>query len=320
MATKWMCHRITIGDEVLNGITEVQVESSVESLSDVARITLPFMNHNRPFDLESRFVRGQDVKIELGYDSKFNTEFVGYVRTLSLNSPCVIECEDSMWLMRREVKSKEFKNASVDEILKYVCKEIGGFTLKSTVSELKYDKFAIRGATAYEVLEKVKQQFGISIYAKGLTLFANLKYTERNGEVYFSFSENVKASSLQFVRSSDVKVQVKIRGIKKDNTATKDIEVGSKGGESVTLPDQPNITDQASLEAKAKEYLKQLTYTGYRGDLTSFGQPFCGLGWAAFVRDRDFPDRDGRYYIKAIKVNFSSTAGYSRVLSLGIKL
>lgn len=320
MAVRWMCHKITIAGKELGGVTEVEVETTMEALADTARITLPFMIQNRPFDIEGRFKRGDKVKIELGYDDNYNTEFEGFVRALSVNSPCVIECEDAMYLFRKQIKSKPFLNVSINDIMNYVCKEIGGFTLSSTVKDLKYDKFVIRNASGYEVLEKIKQQFGISIYIRGNKLIANLKYTEKTGDVSFYFAQNVKASSLKFVNGDDVKVQVKIKGLKTDNTATKEIIVGSAGGETVTLPDARNITDQTSLEAKAKEYLKTLTYTGYRGELTSFGMPFCDVGYSAFIIDRDFPERDGRYYVKGVKVRFSSSTGYERAVSLGIKL
>jgi phage protein D len=257
MATFWMCQRITINGQILKGVTEVETESTVESLSDTARIVLPFKIYGVPFDLEKRFKRGDSVKIELGYDDKYQVEFDGFIRSLSTNNPCVIECEDWMYKMRKEVKSKAFANVSVNTILGYICNELG-FVLNSTVADLKYDKFIIRNATGYEVLEKIRQQFGISIYAKPNTIVANLKYVEKTGSVSFDMAKNVKAANLQYLRETDVKVQVKVKGVKKDNTATKEIVVGTAGGEVVTMPDQRNITDITSLEAKAKEYLKTL--------------------------------------------------------------
>jgi phage protein D len=319
MATFWMCHRITINGSVLKAVTEVDTESTVESLSDTARIVLPFKVYGVPFDLEKRFKRGDSVKIELGYDDVYQTEFEGFVRSLSTNNPCVIECEDWMYKMRKEVKSKAFVNASVNTILKYVCDTLG-FKLQSTVGDLKYDKFVIRNATGYEILDKIRQQFGISIYAKPSTIVANLKFTEKTGSVTFDMSKNVKAANLQYLRESDVKVQVKVKGVKKDNTATKEITVGTKGGEVVTMPDQTNISDEKSLEAKAKEYLKTLNYEGYRGELTSFGKPFCDLGYSAKVIDPDFAERTGNYYVKGVKVRFSSSSGYERNVQLGRRL
>jgi hypothetical protein len=319
MATFWMCQRITINGQILKGVTEVETESTVESLSDTARIVLPFKIYGVPFDLEKRFKRGDSVKIELGYDDKYQVEFDGFIRSLSTNNPCVIECEDWMYKMRKEVKSKAFANVSVNTILGYICNELG-FVLNSTVADLKYDKFIIRNATGYEVLEKIRQQFGISIYAKPNTIVANLKYVEKTGSVSFDMAKNVKAANLQYLRETDVKVQVKVKGVKKDNTATKEIVVGTAGGEVVTMPDQRNITDITSLEAKAKEYLKTLNYEGYRGELTSFGKPFCDLGYSAKIRDPDFPERTGAYYVKGVKVRFSSTSGYERAIQLGLKL
>lgn len=314
-----MCHRVTIEGREVKGVTEVDTESDVESLSDIARIVLPSKIHGVPFDIEKRFKRGDEIKIELGYNDVYQVEFEGFVRSLSANNPCVIECEDWMYKMRKEVASKAFVNVSLNTILKYVCDTLG-FKLKSTVGDLKYDKFVIRNATGYEVLDKIRQQFGISIYAKPSLIIANLKYVEKTGDVTIDMAKNVKSASLQYIKESDVKVQVKVKGVKKDNTATKEITVGTKGGEVVTMPDQTNITDEKSLEAKAKEYLKMLNYEGYRGEITTFGRPFCDLGYSAKVIDPDFPERTANYYVKGVKVRFSVSSGYERNVQLGRKL
>ncbi len=321
MATFWMCHRVKIDDYTFKGIGSVEVNSSVDSLSDTATITLPFMIQNVPFDLEQKFKRGQKVKIELGYNDEYQTEFEGFVRILSMNNPCIIECEDSMYLLRKEITSKLFTNASINVIIQYVLGEINtGLAFKSSVGDLKYDKFIIRNATGYEVLEKIRQQFGIAIYVKDSTLYASLKYTDKQGDVSLSMTKNVKASSLQYVTESDTKVMVKVRGVGKDNKTTANIEVGSKGGEVITMPDQLNITDKTSLEKRAKEELKKYSYEGYRGEITTWGRPFCDLGYSCKVQDETYPLRDGKYYVKSVKVRFSKSTGYERILSLGIKL
>lgn len=321
MATFWMCHRVKIDDYIFKGISSVEIDSSVDSLSDTARIILPFMIQNVAFNLEQKFKRGQKVKIELGYNDEYQTEFEGYVRILSMNNPCVIECEDAMYLLRKEVPNKLFEKVSINTILQYVIdKTESKLSLKSSVSALKYDKFIIRNATGYEVLEKIKQAFGIAIYIKNNVLHASLKYTDKMGDVSLSMTENVKASNLQYVTETDIKVQVKVKGIGKDNKTTADIQVGNKGGEVITMPDQLNITDKASLEAKAKEELKKYSYEGYRGEITTWGRPFCKIGYACKVQDKTYSFRDGKYYVKSVKVRFSKSNGYERILSLGIKL
>lgn len=324
MATFWMCHKITIAGSEVHGITKVDVQKADESLSGVAFLEFPAYNQNTPFDAGKKWKRGDEVVINLGYNNQYQEEFKGFVRSISVNNPCVIACEDGMYKFRKKIESKEFKKASVDVILNYVCNQIGGMKLEAGegLSGLKYDKFIIRpNVTGYDVLKKIQEQWKIKINAIGLdTLVANLAYVERTGKVTYDFAENVKSANLDFVVEEDVKAQVIVRGIGKDNKVTKDIEVGEKGGEVVKLPDQMNVTDEGVLKKMAEQKLTQLRYTGYRGDLTGWGLPFCDVGYTATVKDPDFIGRDGGYYVKAINVRFSKETGYERKVSLGAKL
>lgn len=323
MATFWMCHKILIAGSEVQGITKVEIQKADESLSGVAYLEFPAYNQNKPFDAEKKWKRGDEVIINLGYNNEFQEEFRGFVRAISVNNPCVISCEDGMYKFRKKIAAKEFKKAGVDVILNYVCGQIGvKLQAGEGVSGLKYDKFIIRpNVTGYDVLKKIQEQWKLKINAIGLdTLSANLAYVERTGKVTYDFANNVKSANLDYVVEEDVKAQVVVRGIGKDNKVTKDIEVGEKGGEVVKLPDQMNVTDEGVLKKMAEQKLKQLRYTGYRGDLTGWGKPYCEVGFTATVKDPDFAGRDGGYYVKAITVRFSKETGYERQVSIGAKL
>lgn len=318
MATFALTYNIHIGLNRLKGLSKVEIRSSVDTLSDTATITLPAYINNVTYDIERRVKRGMKVKFDLGYDGENVTEFVGYVRSISVNSPVVIECEDEMFLFRKAVKSEVFVNASVTEILESVASQLS-FGLDSSVSDLKYDKFVIQSATGYEVLMKIKDQFNISLYIRDGKLFAGYRYLERFGNVTVDFEQNVKASNLQYVSAEDVKVQVQLKGVGKDNKSTRQIEVGERGGEVIKLPPRLNITDEAALERIAKDELKRLSYSGFRGDVTTFGRPYSERGYVAKVIDPDYPDRVGNYFVKGVTVSFSQN-GYERKLELGERL
>lgn len=304
----------------LKGITKVKINSSVDSLADTATIEFPATIENVPYDVTKKLKRGFVVRIELGYNGQNNLEFLGYVRSISANNPCVIECEDGMYLFRKEIKGKVFLKSTVATILQYVCSQIGVFTLKENLGGLKYDKFVIQnGATGFEVLQKIKEQYGISIYVKDGNLVANLKYIERNGTVNYDFRRSVKESNLKWVEEQDVKVEVRVRGVGADNKQTETVSVGSKGGEVRKLPNKINVTDKATLEKVAREELKRLTYKGFRGDLTTWGIPFCDIGYSARIIDADYPDHEGTYFVKAVETGFSKN-GFERKITLGEKL
>lgn len=326
MPTFEMTYKILFGTtqfavNQLKGITKVKINSSVDSLADTAIIEFPATIENVPYDVEKRLKRGNVVRIELGYNGQNNLEFLGYVRSISANNPCVVECEDGMFLFRKEIKGKVFGKTTVDAILQYVCSQIGVFTLKSDLQGLKYDKFVIgNGASGFEVLQKIKEKFGINIYIKGGNLFANLKYTENSGSVVnYDFSKNVKASNLKWVEEEDVKVEVRVRGVGADNKQTETVSIGSKGGEVRKLPNKINVTDTATLEKVAREELKRLTYKGFRGDLTTWGIPFVDTGYTARIIDVDYEARTGGYFVKSVETEFSKN-GFERKVTLGVKL
>jgi phage protein D len=313
-----MTYDIKIGSRTLKGVTAVSISNSVESLSAIATIELPGYIANKPFLVENYIKRGDKVTISLGYKGENKQEFTGFVRAISTNIPVRIECEDEIFAFRKEVKSEVFLKKSVTDILKSVAGQIG-YPLVSKVDALKYDKFVINQATGYEVLQKIQEQFRIMIYMYDGKLWANYFFMERNGVEYIELSKNVKAANLQYVSETDVKVRVNIKGVGADNKSTKQITVGEKGGEVVNLPDRLNVTDEKALENIAKEELKRLSYTGYRGDVTLWGRPFVGLAWVVNVRDPDYAGRDGFYFVKAVKVSFN-IQGYERNLTLAERL
>lgn len=318
MGTFALTYNIWLDNKRLKGITKVELFTSVENLSNTATITLPEYINNVPYEIDKKIKRGMKVRIDIGYDNFNRTEFRGYVRSVSVNNPVVIECEDEMYLFRKAVKSEVFINKTVTQILQSVCTQIG-YSLVSKVSDLKYDKFVIQQATGYEVLTKIKEQFALSLTIYEEKLYANLRYTERFGEETIKFDQNVKSSNLKYVSAEDVKVLVEVKGVGADNKATKTITAGTKGGEVVRLSPKLNITNETVLEQIAKQELSRLSYTGFRGDVTLFGQPFISAGFTARVLDPDYRNRDGVYFVIGTVVRFSK-AGFERQVTLGQRL
>lgn len=314
-----MTYQIKIGTLTMKGVTAVRINSSVESLADTATIELPAYVGNEPYDIEAKIKRGMKVTIDLGYQDRNKREFTGYVRSISVNTPCLIECEDDMFLFRKEVKSEVFVKKSVSDILRSICTQLG-FKLTSFVDDLKYDKFVIRDATGYEVLTKIQEQFRIALYIWDGELWATYQSQNRNGTAAVDYSKNIKASELKYVREVDVKVRVQIRGVGADNKATKTITAGEAGGEVLNLPDRLNVTDEQALLSIAKEELRLRSYTGYRGSLTCWGRPYVGRGFVLNVIDNDYRDRNGYYYVKSTEVNFSKSTGYERKIDLAERL
>jgi hypothetical protein len=320
-----MDYEIEIGNVSLKGIESVTIESSVDSLVDRCTITVPGMIRNKAYQIEDKIKRGDKVAVKLGYDGNLQTEFVGYLRAVYPNNPMKLEFEDSIFLTRRDIKDKTFVKTNAVAILQYVVDELNKnllvsqkFKLVTDMKGLQFDKFTILRANGFQVLDKLKQETGLAIYAKGNELHCHLKYTEKTGSVAYDFTRNVEESSdLQYVKKEDTKALVKVIGRTKKG-ANIEVEVGEKGGDVRTFQ-RPTISDKASLEIIAKEELKKLSFDGYRGSIKGWLLPICATGYTAKVVDPDYPERQGSYYVNAVKTEFSASGG-RRTITLGVKV
>ncbi|MCP4123685.1 MAG: hypothetical protein GY751_18200, partial [Bacteroidetes bacterium] len=241
------------------------------------------------------------------------------ISSISTDNTIVIECEDGMFLMRKEVQNKQYKQIEAAAVIEDVASQIGGFTVVrgDGVSDVKYDKLTISNATAYDVFKKIKSETGLHIFIKGSELHVHMKYTYKEGEVKFDFSRNVESSNLKYVNAANKKVQVEVVGIDRKNKKTK-VVVGESGGDKITVH-RYNVSDPSALKAIGLEEEKKHRYTGYEGDLTAWLFAYCTYGYSAEILDMDYPERQGVYYVEAVTTSFSN-AGGKRKVNLGIKL
>jgi hypothetical protein len=319
-------YEIEIGANTLKGVESIEIETSQDLLSDFCRITLPGMVRGVPFKIEDKVKRGDAVTVKLGYNGSLKTEFKGYLKAIYPESPMKLECEDSVYLFRRKVTSKVLKDVTVKKILEYVLSEVNPqistpFKLSTSLSgdSFKWERFTIHNATGFEVLDKLRQESGLMIYARDNELHAHLAFTQSAGlEVVYDFARNIEdTNDLRYVKAQDTKVKVVVVGRTAKGTKLEG-EAGETGGEVRTIQ-RPTISSKTTLENIAKEELKKLSYDGYKGEIVGWLVPYCSTGYAAKVIDQDYPDRAGKYYVMGTKVRFSANGGV-RAVSLGFKL
>lgn len=321
-----MDYEIRIGDKPLKALDAVLIETNAEALSDTAVITLPAQYLGRAVDVERYIKRGDAVSIRLGYDGQLQTEFTGYLRAIKPNAPMRLECEDETYLLRRPVPDKVFKKTTALDVLGWVVAEVNKglaagqkFSLVSDVKGFQFDKFTTHKATAYQVLERLKQDFPIYLYARGTELHAHLAFTEKRGEVVYDFGKNVEQSDgLQYVSENDVRVLVKVIGKTRGGAAIEKT-AGEAGGDVRTVR-LSYVSDEATLQKTADKTLQSLRYNGYRGHLVAWGRPFLEYGYSARIVDGEYPQREGTYYVTSVKSEFSKSTGFRRTVGLGVKL
>jgi len=329
---------IVIGDYKLTMLDSVEIYKSVELLADTCTIKLPAKVNNKPITQESsnqigdevkgKLKRGDKVKVWLGYNKEvFNdndpSEFEGYLLSISTDGgSIVINCEDDLFLMRKPVKDKEFKNTNVKQIAEYLISELKLTMKVNCPSPLTYDKFVIDKKTAYEVLKQLQDETKGNIYIKkddkgNGVLNIHLSYIEPHGYVNYSFQQNVEESSLKYKTKEDRKVLIIIERPGKDGKTIKET-YGTPGGEQETI--KGNGLGTASLKQKAKNRYDQLCFDGFEGDITTWLIPYVEPGYSANIEDEDYPYKDGIYYVKAVTTSMDGSGGGARKVQLGQKL
>lgn len=300
-------------------LAECEIIKSVENLADTATIILPEAYLNQVFDLEQKIKRGSEVHIYLGYDGDLVKEFTGYIRQINTNDSSLrIECEDALFLFRKSVKDIQLNKTKVSAIANYLINQVdGSFQLKCDY-DIAFDKFVIYQATAYEVLKKLQEETGANIYfdTESKTLHIHPPFVERTGKVIYDLHKNVEKSSLNYKTSEDRKVEVTVESVNANGQVIS-YTTGTTGGERVTKKVSSINMEGIKIIAK-NEYTNRLQ-DAYEGDLTAWLIPYCEPTYTAEIRDSDYPYKNGLYYVKQTKVNFSQNGGV-RVVTPGIKL
>ena len=84
--------------------------------------------------------------------------------------------------------------------------------------------------------------------------------------------------------------------------------MGEKGGNTLTYQ-RSNVHSKEALMKVAHQELKRVCYDRYKGAIEGWLIPFCAIGYAVKVIDKDYPKRAGVYFANAVKTFFSKNGG-----------
>lgn len=309
---------IRLGDFRLGMLDKVEIHRSVELLADTATIVLPGAEYNKALEVESLIKRGDPVSITIGYEETgLREEFRGWIQRISTDDGSItIECEDDLYKFRKSIPNEELKQVTLETLLKKVISGIGeSFRLDCTYS-WTYEKFVINTATGYDVLKNVQEESGADIYLADDTLHVHAPAEAVGDDVYYDFAQNVEECDLTYRTAEDRKVQVVVKATMPDGTV-KEIETGSTGGDRVEI--RCATSDEASMRQRGQTEVKRLSFDGYEGNITTWLIPYCKPGDTAELRDEDYPEKDGRYFVQAVTTEFSRDGG-KRTVELGFRL
>jgi phage protein D len=294
-------------------VHEVKVESSWQNLADTATIKLASLQ-----GLTEKNVKpGMEVSIRMGYVGVSDTlEFEGFVKRVHPKVPVEIECEDSLYLLRKINLSKSFKDTTLKEVVNFIIKDTA-ISLHGQLPDVQLDKFRLPNINGAEALQKLKEEYGFVAYFRGKALYVGLAYTDKPGEVKYDTTRNVAEMKLERRYAEDTRIKVLVKSIQKDNSVI-EVEEGDADGEQRTIM-RYNIKDKATLKQIAKDELKLFKRDGYEGSFTGWLVPFAAHGMTAHLDDPDYPERGGSYLINKVTTTFG-TSGGRRIIEPGIEV
>lgn len=318
------------------------VEKSIYKIGSRAKIKIPatarLLKDGKYIGSEAtakKLERGDRIDIYLGYDADLRLEHTGYIYRVNYTTPVEIECEGFEFELRKDCPTKTWRSTNLKEVLDYlvqgtgiVMKEqqvlevktkTGTLKYKNSLPDVKFTNFVIKaGQTKLQVLQKIKDDYRLSINFMGTSLWAGLTYTQNLGEVKYRLDWNtIKDNELKYRHADDVKLKVKAVWVKSDNTRT-EVEAGDKDGQIRTFFFY-NVSGKKELERIAREEMEKYKYSGYEGKITTFIQPYAIPGMVAVLEDKRYNERKGNYYIIGTKVSFGM-GGARRMVELGIKV
>ena len=180
--------KITLNDpfgnfdpQIFSFCTEVKVESSYDNLTDTADFIIPKkLRYVRPDGSEvDSIVRGENplfklgdkAKIEVGYNSKLATCFVGFISGIRQKFPLRFKLEDEVYKLKQTSITLSLNNPSLADLLGEILPT--GIIYEIT-AEQNLGKFRITDATPAEVLDELRKKHGIFSFFRDSILYVGL--------------------------------------------------------------------------------------------------------------------------------------------------
>lgn len=333
-------------------VHSIEIETSYENLTDTCKITIPkkltfegadLFNGKNPI-----FQRGDSIEVSIGYVPNLTTVFTGYIKNVGSNTPTVLECEDEMYLLKQWTinypkkidlitKSKKGKLLIHPKEVPFTVKlkELLDYCLSDhdiefdVIDNIDLGQRRFVNMTPAGVLDKLKSEYGLYSYFKNktdasgnVTRILHVGFANDASETFeaeFKMEQVViNSDTLEWQRAEDVRIQCSAISMFPDNTKSDPIIVGDSDGNQITIH-KYNMNESA-LRFAAEQWIKENKYTGYRGEVETFGEPIMRHGDRAKITSTKLPERDGTFLIKKVKRVYSVDAGNHQFLTLGAKV
>ena len=311
---------ITIGSLVFTFVTNVQINQSWETLTDTAFISLPNNIRSKNKAIKDIIKVNDPVTIKLGYFPNLITRFTGYVSKVVPESPLKIMCEDESFKLKQNfLQSYAKKPVSLQELIE------DNYSGEINVANANLGGFSIaKGSTLTQVLQELRSTYKLYSWFRDGVLNVGLPFTGNGETVEFKFQRNIiDGSNLIAINDADLRTVAYGVSTQSDGSNIELYTYYENGliKTSETNPDGnlntmkiPNLS-KARLTVLLERWLPNLHYTGFKGSFVTFGESIVRHGDIAKLTDLKFPERDGKYSIKGVQVDFGVN-GYRQTIDL----
>lgn len=309
---------IQIGDFKFTAVNEVEIDSSWDNLTDTCTVKFPrkvaWQGRALASGKDAILTRNMPIVVKLGYDDNLTEVFGGIVRDIGVDTPVSVKCEDQMFTLKSGEFNGSYRSVKLSTLMADL---IGDLVPYEVVADMELGAFRVSKATPAKVLEYLREHYFVRAWFREGTLYVGLPYVPKlQRRRIIRFEKNVISSTLEWRERDSVSLLLKAVIMKPDNTKT-EVEVGDKSGEVRTFHYYNISPDEAKNRLSAEA--ERLRYTGYRGTFTTFGKPDIRHGDIVRLSDKKYPERDGSYLVKRVKITFGIN-GYRQEVELESKV
>lgn len=305
---------VQIGNLEFGNVESIRIEESLTELGSKAVITIA--RNYRRLDGKSildYIAPGMRVAIKLGYDEELEREFLGYVANVGAETPVEIRCEDEFYPLKRKTIIKSWSAISLKAMLGEIAP---GFTIDC--GEMNLGKFEIDNASAYEVLRRLQQDYGLYTRLSGNVLTVGFTWDwKSNIRHTYHAQGDVKKSNLEWRRAEDVKLNIKV--VYYDGKHKKTLRIGDSENGSSTINASRVASSEADAKSIGRSILDKSRFDGFTGSITGFCEPRTHAGDSLELKSPLLKDKEGTYLIEKVIVTYNQD-GISRENTLAKKL
>lgn len=315
---------ITIGNLRFTYVNRVEINTSWQTLTDTAVVVLPSKITNKDNDFIKDIIKVNDpVTIKLGYHPNLTTRFTGYVSKVVPESPLKIMCEDEAFQLKQQtVNGYSAKDVTLEKLI------TDNYDGKTNIVDAVLGTFRIDRVSMVKVLQELKSKYKIQSWFRDGVLNSGLAYIPGAGTEHdFKFQRNIiNGSDLQAVDETELNTVAHGVSVQPDGSKIElytfyennkiVTRTGDPGGDlnTMTIPGRT----KAQLTELLERWLPNLYYSGFRGAFTTFGEPVVNHGDTVSITDLKFPEKDGKYIVKSVRVTFGVN-GYRQSIELDVQ-